>query len=84
MILALLLINFSCSSQIPIVEATSDLVDIRDGENLKKGGWSLAPGVKPDIYKTNVITSKKVTFYTNIDSISFIVEPKKSMTLLFY
>lgn len=76
-ILAILLINFSCSSQIPIVEATSDLVDIRDGENLKKGGWSLAPDVKPDIYKTDVITSKNVTFYTNLDSITFTVEPKK-------
>ncbi|MEM5566085.1 DUF4932 domain-containing protein [Psychroserpens sp. AS72] len=76
-IIILLIINSACSSQTPIIEANSSLVDIRDGEIWKKGGWSLAPEVKPDIYKTDVITSKKVTFYTDLDSISFTVEPKK-------
>jgi hypothetical protein len=55
----------------PIIKATSKIVDIRDGTNLKKATWTISPDLKPDIYKTNY---KTVTFYTDIDSISFKVK----------
>jgi hypothetical protein len=61
------------------IKATSDKIDIRDGQNFTKGNWSLAPDIKPDVYKTDVssFSKKKITFYTDIDSISFEVERNK-------
>jgi len=82
LLIILLISFFACNSnkretKLTILEATSNSVDIRDGENLKKGGWSLAPEVKPDVYKTDVVTQKRITFYTDLDSLSFTVEPNK-------
>lgn len=61
------------------IHATSNKVDIKDGEFLTKGNWTLSPQTKPDIYKTDVkiASKKKVTFYTDLDSISFDVENNK-------
>lgn len=61
------------------ISATSNKIDILDGENLIKGNWTLAPEFKPDIYKTDVKLNakKRVVFYTDIDSISFEVERNK-------
>ena len=58
---------------LPIIKATSDLVDIRDGNDFEQGSWSIVPEAKPDVYGSNNL-GEKVTFYTDIDSISFTVE----------
>jgi hypothetical protein len=60
--------------KMPIVRATSDLVDIRDGSEFKKGAWRISPGIKPDVYTTS-LKNGRITFYTDRDSISFIVKP---------
>jgi hypothetical protein len=49
------------------------MADIKDGNVLKKGIWIITPEAKPDIYVTN---NKKVTFYTDKDSITFKINPK--------
>lgn len=57
-----------------VIRATSSSIKILDGDDLREGG--LAPEIKPDTYvyhKSN--TPKKVIYYTDIDSISFIVKP---------
>ena len=59
---------------LPLIRATSKAVDIRDGKILSVGSWSISPDTKPDIYKTNS-KNRLVTFYTNLDSISFFVKP---------
>lgn len=63
--------------KLPVIKASSKKVDIRDGNIFQKGIWNLSPEIKPDVY--TVINSldkeKKVTFYTDIDSISFNVSP---------
>jgi hypothetical protein len=59
---------------IPFIRATSNVADIRDGDHFNVGSWNISPQAKPDIYKTNS-KNKKVTFYTNLDSISFFVKP---------
>jgi hypothetical protein len=62
---------------LPVIKATSALVDIRNGSEFSKGFWRISPQLKPDVYTT----SKKdsiVTFYTDIDSISFLVTPSVS------
>ena len=62
-----------------IIKSNVDLVSIRDGENFKKDAWRLAPQVKPDVYKAELIDGKphRVTFITDIDEISFNVEEGK-------
>lgn len=57
----------------PIIKANTIQVSIRDDKNLFKNAWRIAPEEKLDVYVTS---GKKVTFYTDIDSISFKIDPK--------
>jgi hypothetical protein len=77
----LLMIGMSIFGQdtLPVIKATSEKVDIRVGnEYFVKGGWALDPNKKPDVFSIGskwAYEEKKVTFITNIDSISFTVKP---------
>jgi hypothetical protein len=64
-------------NKLPIIKATSQMVDIRDGETFQKAGWRISPKLKPDVYTSSNI-NKKIVFYTDIDSISFKINPNKS------
>jgi hypothetical protein len=59
---------------LPVIKANSTTVDIKEDNNLMKGVWRIVPEEKPDVYLTS---SKKVTFYTDLDSISFKIEPNE-------
>lgn len=60
----------------PVIKATSRKVDVKDGKIYQKGIWNLSPEAKPDIYYSlEPISEKKITFYTDIDSISFNIVP---------
>lgn len=61
-------------SKSSIIQATSKKVTIKDGDLLKEGNWTIVPDLKPDIYVTS---NKRVTFYTDIDSISFKIKPNQ-------
>lgn len=65
--------NVVAQKKLPIVKANSIQVDIRDDNKLRKNAWRIVPEEKLDIYKTN---AKKVTFKTDIDSITFKIDPK--------
>lgn len=58
--------------ELPIIRANSSQVNIKDDNNLLKNAWRILPEANPDVYKTS---AKKVTFYTDIDSISFDIIP---------
>jgi hypothetical protein len=60
--------------ELPVIHAASRMVDIRDGDILKKANWKISPELKPDIYTTSN-KNTIVTFYTDLDSISFFVKP---------
>jgi len=60
--------------KLPIIRANSTSVDIKDDNQLRKNAWRIVPEEKLDVYTTS---AKKVTFYTDIDSISFKIDPKK-------
>lgn len=62
------------AQQLPVIRATSKIVSIKDGPNFSKNTWNIEPETKPDIYPTS---SKKVVFYTDVDSISIDVKPGK-------
>lgn len=64
-------------SSLPIIiKASSQMVDIRDGNLFKKASWRISPEAKPDVYTTSS-KNKRVSFITDIDSISFVVKPEK-------
>jgi transglutaminase-like putative cysteine protease len=60
--------------KLPTIKATSKKVDIRDGANFQKAAWNISPELQPDIFTTSSI-GKKVTFYTDKDSISIKITP---------
>jgi|ERR1035437_2785485 hypothetical protein len=74
LLLVLFILGQSLFAQqkLPIIKATSTLVDIKDGANMKKASWTIKPKLRPDIYLTN---NKRVTFYSDRDSISFKIKP---------
>jgi len=74
-IIVLLLLMNSVFSQktLPIIQATSKIVDIKVGETFYKNQWTINSAYKPDIYEVGEI-GKVVTFYTDIDSISLKVD----------
>jgi hypothetical protein len=55
-------------NKLPEIRSNSKTLDIRDGDDFKKGFWGISPQIKPDIY---MASGKKVTFYTDKDSITF-------------
>ncbi|MEZ4811699.1 MAG: hypothetical protein R2819_15165 [Allomuricauda sp.] len=60
-------------SQIPMVKANSKEIKILDGDDLRDG--MLVPSLRPDIYTYHKTKkTKTVTYYTDIDSISFEVK----------
>jgi hypothetical membrane protein len=67
---------------LPTIKATSASVDIRVGNDyFSKGGWILDPQKKPDVFSIGSqwpYDYKKVTFITDVDSISFAVQPGRT------
>lgn len=68
----MLIHSLFAQNEMPIIKATSTLVDIKDDDHLRKNAWSIVPEADPDVYTTS---AQEVTFYTDIDSISFKLKP---------
>lgn len=63
---------------LPVIKANAKIVDIRDGVSFQKGIWQISPEVKPDVFHASrTRRPKRIAFYTDIDSISFVTEPEK-------
>ena len=75
----LLTTNMFGKENLPIIKATSSIVDIKiDSDCYIKGGWILDPSKKPDVFSIGskwLYDTKKVSFITDIDSISFDIRP---------
>ena len=69
-----LIAQFSFSQNLPIIKANNTLVDIRDGDDFSKGNWTIMPEYNPDVFTSSKI-GEEVTFYTDLDSITFEVQP---------
>ncbi|PKP19602.1 MAG: hypothetical protein CVU05_10965 [Bacteroidetes bacterium HGW-Bacteroidetes-21] len=74
-LLALIVLGLStqilfAQNQLKIIKAKSTQVD----NDLLRNAWTIVPETNPDVYSTS---AKKVTFYTDIDSISFDISPKQ-------
>ena len=57
-------------NSLPVIRANSLSVNIQDGEYYSEGDWTIVPEAKPDVYTTSS-AGKMVTFYTDLDSISY-------------
>ena len=68
-------------SDLPTITASSEIIDIKVGNDIfLKNGWHLDPSSNPDVFSIGSkwnYTSKKVTFITDNDSISFDVAPDR-------
>lgn len=61
--------------KVPIIRANSKNVSVLDGEHYRKGYWYIMPEKKPDFYEVeNPKKPHKITFYTDLDTISFDVK----------
>jgi len=64
---------------LPSIRSNVGSVSIQDGEVLRRNAWGLSPEADPDVYEAELVQGqpKKVTFITDVDSISFLVEEGK-------
>ena len=69
----------------PILRAHSRTVDVRDGDRLLRGVWNADPASALDVYDARRTRGgKRVTFISDIDSLSFEVRPgdRRDFTIL--
>lgn len=59
---------------LPTIRASRPEVDITENGVLHRGAWTISPQLKPDVYATST-QGGRVTFHTDLDSISFSVGP---------
>lgn len=61
---------------LPVIHSDTTIVSIRDGTNFRKDAWQLSPQTRPDVYEAELTAgqAQRVTFITDVDSISFDVE----------
>lgn len=62
-------------AQPKLIRANSTSVAIRDGKEYRKNAWTISPQIVPDVYTTSS-KGEKVTFYTDIDSITVKITPQ--------
>jgi hypothetical protein len=68
--------SIKAQKKIITIKANSKLVDIREDKRLLKKAWTISPEIKPDVHFTD---AKRVTFFTDIDSITANINPKDSV-----
>ena len=62
-----------------VLRADSASVDVQDGERLRKGIWTIDPGLELDTFNAaRTSKSKTVTFISDVDRLSFEVQPNKT------
>lgn len=69
----------AAQAALPVVRSNRSVLSIRDGDQLRADSWTLAPAAKPDVYEAQLTDGRahRVTFITDVDSISFLVEEGK-------
>ena len=62
--------------KLQVIRSTSSIVSIQDGDQYRPNIWRLVPEIKPDVYESQLKDGKpqRVTFITDLESISFWVE----------
>ncbi|MCR8559396.1 aspartyl protease family protein [Mucilaginibacter sp. BJC16-A38] len=64
---------------LPILKTNTKTLDVREGHNFYKGYWGVSPEVKKDVYFAHRFKkTTTITFYSDVDSISFRVSPRNT------
>jgi hypothetical protein len=64
------------ADELPVMRASSTRVDVEDGGRVLRGIWNISPETELDVYYARrVQEERRVTFRTDLDSISFDVRP---------
>ena len=67
---------FAQSKKLPVLKSNSPTLSYSDNGWFEKDGWTLVPKARPDVYLADrSAKTKKVIFYSDIDSIEFKVKP---------
>ncbi len=78
-VLAVAFLQFAAHAQEPVLRTTRATLDVRDGNRLRKGIWTVDPSLPLDVYRAQRSTTRKtVTFITDIDSMAFEVQPGRT------
>ncbi len=80
-LLALCLANaaLAAGAEPPVLPANSAAVDVRDGDRFQEGVWVVDPAIALDVYAAlRSSAAKRVTFITDVDSLSFDVQPGRT------
>lgn len=63
----------------PVLLANTTEVDVRDGDRFQEGVWVVDPAIALDVYAAlRTTAAKRVTFITDVDSLSFDVQPGRT------
>ena len=57
----------------PVIKATSNVADIKLGDYLMEANWTILPEIEADTLEVPFRASEKLVFYTNMDSIEFLI-----------
>ena len=69
-------ISLKAQTQQPVLHTTTKILSIKDGKEWRKDYWTISPDIKLDTYTADKTSKTKVvTFYSDIDSISFTITP---------
>ena len=84
---ALLFFCFSHSliaqDQQAVLKTRTKVLSIKDGQEWRKDYWTISPEIKLDIYEADKTSETKVvTFYSDIDSISFTISPESQFDFI--
>ena len=70
--------NASAQKKLLILKTNTTSISIKEDSSFYKDTWTVSPEVKLDVFVTNhFLKSKKITFYSDIDSLSFDVKPNR-------
>lgn len=70
-----LTLNLYSQNELPVIKANSLDAYTKIGKD-SKNNWYISPKLNPDVFTSNRI-GETVTFYTDIDSVSFVIKPDK-------
>ncbi|MFT4205077.1 MAG: aspartyl protease family protein [Chitinophagaceae bacterium] len=69
---------FISAQKLPTLKTNVSTLSIKEGNSLYKNIWNIDPQIKLDTFFTNAFKVKQnITFYSDIDSLSFVVKPNK-------
>src|SRR5688572_13742311 len=74
--LAVFAVSANAQEKLPVIKSTNTIISIQDGDHYRANIWRLVPEIKPDVYESQLKDGKpqRVTFITDLESISFWVE----------